>query len=120
MTPTAANLTEALSSIREKIHAANAERHELAVQLTKIVADAQALLNELGEAQAPTRQGRRGRPPGSKNKRGPGRPPKSGRGPGRPAGTGKKKRTMSPEARARISAAQKARWAKQKAGEKKK
>ena len=30
------------------------------------------------------------------------------------AGSGKKKRTMSAEARARISAAQKARWAKQK------
>jgi len=37
------------------------------------------------------------------------------RGPGRPKGTGKKKRTMSAEARAKISAAQRARWAKQKA-----
>jgi hypothetical protein len=34
------------------------------------------------------------------------------RGPGRPAGSGRKKRTISPEGRARIAAAQKARWAK--------
>jgi len=38
------------------------------------------------------------------------------RGPGRPKGSGKKKkRTMSAEARAKIAAAQRARWAKQKA-----
>ena len=37
------------------------------------------------------------------------------RGPGRPKGTAKKKRTMSAEARAKIAAAQRARWAKQKA-----
>jgi hypothetical protein len=42
------------------------------------------------------------------------------RGPGRRPGSGKKKRTMSPEARAKIAASQKARWAKQKATEKKK
>jgi len=36
------------------------------------------------------------------------------RGPGRPKGA-RKKRTMSAEARARIGAAQRARWAKQKA-----
>lgn len=57
-------------------------------------------------------------------KRGPGRPPKlstlvsgarrgTGRGPGRPPG-----RTMSAAARARISAAQRKRWAKVKAGAK--
>lgn len=57
-------------------------------------------------------------------KRGPGRPPKlsllgssvrrsSGRGPGRPPG-----RTMSAAARARISAAQRKRWAKAKAASK--
>ena len=37
------------------------------------------------------------------------------RGPGRPKGSTRKKRTMSAEARAKISAAQRARWAKQKA-----
>jgi hypothetical protein len=36
------------------------------------------------------------------------------RGPGRPKGTGKKKRNLSPEGRARIVAAVKARWAAQK------
>ena len=44
-------------------------------------------------------------------------PAMRGRGPGRPAG--KKKRTLSAQARAAISRAQKARWAKQKAAEKK-
>lgn len=43
------------------------------------------------------------------------------RGPGRPAGpVAKKRRKMSAKARAAISAAQKARWAKLRAGEKKK
>jgi hypothetical protein len=43
------------------------------------------------------------------------------RGPGRPAGPiAKKRRKMSAKARAAISAAQKARWAKLRAGEKKK
>jgi hypothetical protein len=45
---------------------------------------------------------------------------KTKRGPGRPVSGRKRKRTMSPEARAAISAAQKARWAKLKTGEHKK
>lgn len=36
------------------------------------------------------------------------------RGPGRPKGTGKKKHKMSPEGRARLVAAVKARWATKK------
>ena len=44
-----------------------------------------------------------------------GRPPKSVSGPAPATTVVKKKRTMSPEARARIAAAQKARWAKVKA-----
>jgi hypothetical protein len=46
--------------------------------------------------------------------------PAGKRGPGRPKGSGKKtgRRTMSAAARKRISEAQKARWAKQKAGKK--
>ena len=43
-------------------------------------------------------------------KRGPGRPPKGTIVPAKPA----KKRNLSPEGRARIAAAVKARWAKQK------
>src|SRR4051812_26288807 len=55
-----------------------------------------------GEASQPTR--RKGRPPGSgPTKHAAGTPPRAA-----------KKRTMSAEARAKISAAQKARWAKQK------
>ncbi len=86
---------------------------------------------------APVRRGRPpGRPPG-KPGRPPGRPPgKPGRKPGRPAAVavvapaaaapaavaapapaskkGKKKRKLSPEARARIVAAVKARWARER------
>jgi hypothetical protein len=54
---------------------------------------------------------RRGRPARSKNKRGLGRPARTGI---------RVRRKMSAAARAKISAAQKARWAKQKASEKKK
>lgn len=36
------------------------------------------------------------------------------RGPGRPKGTGRKKHKISPEGRARLVAAVKARWARQK------
>jgi hypothetical protein len=47
--------------------------------------------------------------------------PAGKRGPGRPAGNGtkKKRRKMSAKARAAISAAQKKRWAAQKAGDRK-
>lgn len=46
-------------------------------------------------------------------------PASPGRRRGRPARTGRKRRKMSAAARAKISAAQKKRWAKQRAGEKK-
>jgi hypothetical protein len=39
---------------------------------------------------------------------------KTGRGPGRPVGSGKKRRTMSPAARKRISEMMKIRWAERK------
>ena len=39
---------------------------------------------------------------------------KSKRGPGRPAGSGRKRRTMSPAARKRISEMMKLRWAERK------
>jgi len=38
----------------------------------------------------------------------------SGRGPGRPVGSGRKRRTMSPAARKRISEMMKIRWAERK------
>ena len=102
------NLNEALGTVREQIQSSNAERQQWASQLDEIISTAQQLRASLGGEPAPAGK-RRGRPAGS-GKRGPGRPKGSG---------GKKKRTMSAEARAAISAAQKARWAKQKAGKKK-
>src|SRR5256885_1513815 len=64
---------------------------------------------------------KRGRPAGSKNKRGPGRPAGStNKGIIIVGGkTKRKRRKMSAKARAAISRAQKARWAKQKAAQKK-
>lgn len=56
-----------------------------------------------GESPFPWSKKKRGRPAGSKNKA---------------AAGGRKRRKMSAKARAAISAAQKARWAKQKAGKK--
>jgi hypothetical protein len=89
------------------------QREQIAKTLAGIRDSASSLLQQLtggGAAMAvAVRRGRRGRPPGSGVKRGPGRPP----------GSGRKRRTMSAEARAKIAAAQKARWAKQKAAEKK-
>jgi hypothetical protein len=89
------------------------QREQIAKTLGGIRDTANSLLSQLGEqasgvAQA-VRRRRRGRPPGSKNRRGLGRPKAAGK-PGRP-----KRRTMSAEARAKIAAAQRKRWAKVKA-----
>jgi hypothetical protein len=87
------------------------QRTQIAKTLEGVRDTASRLLADLGhEAQRAVR-GRRGRPPGSGT---------SKREPGRPKGSGRKRRKMSAEARAKISAAQKARWARQKAGERKK
>jgi hypothetical protein len=69
---------------------------ELRQELSRIER-AIAAITGLGDESTSGR--RRGRPAGSKNVS---------------SGTGQKRRTMSASARARISAAQKARWAKQK------
>ena len=86
-------------------------------RLTDVRDTASKLLSELGhQAQSAVKVGtkaygkRRGRPVGSKNK---------GSGKAIIIVGGKQKRTMSAKARAAISRAQKARWAKQKAGAKK-
>src|SRR5436309_8427029 len=77
------------------------QRQQIAKSLEGIRDTATKLLTDLGhQAQNVVRRGRRGRPPGSRNRRGPGRPP----GPGR-----RGRRKMSAAARAKISAAQKAR-----------
>jgi hypothetical protein len=65
------------------------------------LAGVRAAISSLAGGGASTGGARRGRPPGSKNKKGK---------PGRPKG-----RKMSAEARAKIAAAQKARWAKHRA-----
>jgi hypothetical protein len=103
------------------------QREDISKTLLGIRDTASRLLSDLGhqaETAVPTIR-RRGRPAASKNqgaaKRGPGRPPKataanSGRrGPGRPKG----KSGMSAEGRAKIAAAQKARWAAKRAAENK-
>jgi hypothetical protein len=107
----AEDLGQMLGNARAKAEGWLNQRHAMVKHLSEIRDTASKLLTDLGhQAAATVRRGRkRGRPPST-----------SKRGPGRPAGSGTKKRTMSADARARISAAQKARWAKQKAGGKKK
>jgi hypothetical protein len=90
------------------------QREQIAKTLEGIRDTATRLLGDLGHQAA--RAVRRGRPVGSKNAatHGPGRPKGSGK-----AGAPRKRRKMSAAARAKISAAQKKRWAKQKAEDKK-
>jgi hypothetical protein len=101
------------------------QRQAIADQLTAIRDTAQKYLTDLTGSSANVvavlkAARKRGRPPGSgKKTRGPGRPRKtaaavktSGKKRGRPPGSGKKKRGMSDEGKARVAAAQKARWAK--------
>jgi hypothetical protein len=106
------DLTQILGTVKDRVDSYNAERHQLAASLREIVAQANQLLSQLGEPVAMIGR-KRGRPAG----RGPGRPPgkvkASRKGPGRP-----KRRRMSAEARAKIAAAQKARWARQRAEKK--
>ena len=108
------DLTQILGTVKERVDSYNAERHQLAASLREIVAQANQLLSQLGEAVAMPGVRKRGRPVGSG--RGPGRPPgksKAAKGSGRG-----KRRRMSAEARAKIAAAQKARWARQRAEKK--
>jgi hypothetical protein len=86
------------------------QRTQIAKTLEGIRDTATNLLSQLGHEAG--RIARRGRPPGSGKKRGPGRPKSTGKR-GRPKG-----RTMSAEARAKIAAAQKKRWAKVRADKK--
>jgi hypothetical protein len=109
----AEDLGRLLGNARAKAEGWLGQRQAIVKNLTDLRDTANKLLSDLGhEAQALVR--RRGRPAGRTNagtaKRGPGRPARSGV---------RKRRKMSAEARKRISDAQKARWAKQKAGEKK-
>jgi len=106
----AEELGKLLGTAQRKAEGWLGQRQQITKTLQGIRDTATSLLQQLGhDAVTVVRRARRGRPPGSRNKR----------GSERLAGT-RKRRKMSAEARARISAAQKARWAKQKAGEKKK
>jgi len=108
----AEDLGSLLGSAQTKASTWLDQRKSIAAQLAQIRDTANSYLEQLsGAGAAVVQRARRGRPPGG-GKRGPGRPK------GSPAGAvragRKKKRTMSPEARAKISAAQVRRWAKQK------
>jgi hypothetical protein len=112
----AEDLGKMLGSARAKAEGWLGQRQAIVKNLTELRDTASQLLSELGQkAERAVRRGRKvGRAAAVQVgaiKRSPGRPPGSGR---------KKKRTMSVAARAAISRAQKARWAKLKAGEKKK
>jgi hypothetical protein len=101
----AEDLGKMLGHARTKAEGWLSQRQAIVRNLTELRDTATKLLTDLGhQAERVVRRGR-----------------KPGRKPGRPIGSGvKKKRTMSAEARKRISDAQKARWAKLKAGEKRK
>jgi len=101
-----------LGQARNKAEGWLGQKQSIVKQLVQLRDEASKLLSDLGHNVAETAFPRRGRPAGSKGA--------AKRGPGRPKGTAKRgRRKMSADARARISAAQKARWAKQKASEKK-
>ena len=113
MTTSPQDLFAGFSTLKEQVDNYNTQRQQLVDNLKQMVQQAQELLTQLGEGAiaAPTRaRGRRGRPPGLKNK-------SAGAGKtGKAKKTGKRGRRkgskLSDEARARIAAAQKARWAK--------
>ena len=100
----AEELGKLLGTAQAKAEGWLSQRKQISQTLVGIRDTATRVLSDLGQgAQAVAR---RGRPVGSKSQRAP-----HGK---------KKRRTMSAKARAAISAAQKARWAKLKAAEKKK
>jgi hypothetical protein len=110
----AEDLGKMLGHARNKAEGWLNQRQAIVKNLTQLRDEATKLLTQLGHqvSEVPFPRGPRGRPAGGTNV--------VKRGPGRPAGTGiRKRRKMSAAARAKISAAQKARWAKQKAGAKK-
>jgi len=104
----AEDLGKVLGQAQNKAESWLGQRKAIAANLIGLRDTATRLLAQLGvsDGPSPTR--------GQARKTSAAPTPK--RGPGRPKGTGKKKRrTMSAEARAKIAAAQRARWAKQKA-----
>ena len=110
----AEDLGRLLGAAKSKAEGWLGQRQKITKHLEEIRDTATNLLQQLGQGAAAVTR-RRGRPAGTGRRAG--RVAK--RGPGRPKGSGRKRRTMSAAARARISAAQKKRWAKLKAAENK-
>jgi hypothetical protein len=117
----AADLGSFLGGVQNRATGWLDQRKAIAAQLTQIRDTANHYLEQLsgagqGAVAAVTRA-RRGRPPGNQNaKRGRGRPKENFTPPDE--AVARPKRTMSAEARQRISAAQKKRWKAQRAGNK--
>jgi hypothetical protein len=116
----AEDLGRILGQARNKADSWLGQRQAIVKQLTQLRDEASSLLNQLGEQAVAA--GQRGRRVADAfvvgyQKRGPGRPKGSKNRKGIIIVGGKRRRRkMSAAARAKISAAQKARWAKQKAG----
>jgi hypothetical protein len=118
----AEDLGRILGQARNKADSWLGQRQAIVKQLTELRDEASSLLNQLGhQASAAGQRGRRVADSfvAGYQKRGPGRPKGSKNRKGIIIIGGKRKRRrMSKEARAKISAAQKRRWAKQKAAAK--
>lgn len=99
----------ALGTVMAKVDAWMAQRQVLAKELQQVIGRAQGMLASLGGAAA-LPLGRRGRPKQSLGPRHEMSMLTAGAAPAT------KRRVMSAEAREKIAAAQRARWAKQKAG----
>jgi hypothetical protein len=118
----AEDLGRILGQARNKADSWLGQRQAIVKQLTELRDEASSLLNQLGHQAAAA--GQRGRRVADSfvagyQKRGPGQPKGSKNRKGIIIIGGKRKRRrMSKEARAKISAAQKRRWAKQKAAAK--
>ena len=119
----AEDLGRILGTARAKADSWLGQRQAIVKQLTQLRDEASSLLNQLGhQAVAAGQRGRRVADSfvAGYQKRGPGRPKGSKNRRGIIIVSGKRRRRkMSAAARAKISAAQKRRWAKQKAAEQK-
>jgi len=114
----AEDLGRILGQARNKADSWLGQRQAIVKQLTQLRDEASSLLSQLGDQAAAA--GQRGRRVADSfvegfQKRGPGRPKGSKNRKGIIVDGKRKRRKMSKAARAKISAAQKARWAKQKA-----
>ena len=109
----AEDLGRLLGTARGKAESWLNQRQSIVKNLTELRDTATKLLTDLGHDAQQMVARRRGRPPGAGKRDVVGQlqPPTMSR---------RRKRKMSPEARKRISDAQKTRWAKQKAADKKK